>query len=74
MPCTRDAHEQLKNDPHRVRTETSPCGVQRDGEGNFIGHMRNHIACGSTLMLDAEQDQAAFGGEPETGRVVSGMV
>lgn len=59
MHCTSADHEQLKSDPRRVRTETAPCGIQRDGDGGVIGHMRNHTPCGTTLMLTEEQEQAA---------------
>ena len=59
MPvCSYEVHAALKNDPERVRAETTFVGVQLL-EGELLGYLRN-CACGSTILLTPTQEHAVL--------------
>lgn len=68
MPCTPAKHAAIKNDPIRVKTETTSLGAQ-SVDGVVIGYMRNCSLCRSTLMLTPEQHAVVLAREETTNGV-----
>ncbi len=60
LACPTEIHDGIKSDPHRVRTETSPVGVQVVAPGEAL-YLRNCKICLSTLAVETDVDQV-----PET--------
>ena len=52
--CTREGHEELKDDPARVASETTAVAPMHI-EGELLGYLRNCYFCDSTILLTPEQ-------------------
>jgi hypothetical protein len=54
LACPIVVHEEIKSDPHRVRTETVPIGKMHDGVETH--YLRNCVTCRGTLALLVDVD------------------
>ena len=54
LACPIAVHEEIKSDPHRVRTETVPIGVLDDGVEKH--YLRNCVHCRGTVALPVDVD------------------
>jgi hypothetical protein len=63
LACPTAIHEEIKNDRHRARIETSPRGVQVIAPGEVL-FLRNCNVCASTLALETDVDAAVSAQAP----------
>ena len=59
LACPIAVHDEIKSDPHRVRTETVAIGVLDDGVEKH--YLRNCVACRGTLALPVDVDAPVVG-------------
>lgn len=58
LACPVEVHDELRSDPHRVRTETVAVGATTY-RGEVLNYLRNCVRCRGTLAFETDVDAQA---------------
>lgn len=64
LACPVEVHDELRSDPHRVRTETVAVGATTY-KGEVLNYLRNCKICAGTLAFEVDVDDATTDGQPD---------